>query len=143
MEQNTINPTDLTIVDGPEELSAELDVSFEQAMGITELLNDREGFSGKRDTIIRVSDWMAETWEGEHGEASDFLIVRSIEDYSQNAWKVEGAFYMFVKDIDMYLDGESASTFLQTLDHSTDEYPREDGMSWIAKSQTEAIVLVE
>lgn len=142
MEQNTINLTDLTVVDGAEELSNLLGMDVEKAMGIVELLDQREETAGHRSTLMKISDWMAEQWQKEHGESSEYIIVDTVEDYSERAWRVEGGLLVDDSVADL-LNGGKMTDFITRIDHGTDEYPRDVGMTWVAKSQCEFIVHVE
>ncbi len=143
-ENAIMNREDIILVDGPEQLSQETDLTIEEAIALTDVIETRAGnrSDGRKDLIIEIEDWMASFWEDDYGVKleTSFLLCGEVADYSEKAWKLYGC-YLVNKD---GLELESSITSaVQVIDHSTTEYPKEKGETYLAKSGTVQIFALE
>ncbi|UBF23235.1 hypothetical protein M1M34_gp098 [Haloarcula tailed virus 2] len=140
-EKNIMTQANIETIDGAESLAQQTGLDFEVAMNIISIVERRTKLSGKSLALVKISDWLAEQHQDEHGFSSEYLLVEEVEDYSQNSWLVEGAVHVThegLSDSDAPL-----SVALETLNHSTQEYPRDKGTTWVPKSQTENLFAID
>lgn len=135
-----MNPNDLNIIDGAEELTQNTDLNIEQATAIVDLIETRAGnrSDGHKDLILVMEDWMADFWARDYDQPvqTGILLAAEVEDYSAKAWKLNGAY--IVKPDGLKLES-SITKSVEVLKHSSEEYPRDDGETWLAKSGTVSI----
>lgn len=139
-EQTIMNANDLKIIDGAEELTKHTDLNIEQATALVDLINFRAGnrSDGHKDLILVMEEWMADFWARDYDQPVDtgILLAAEVEDYSAKAWKLDGGYIVKPEGLDV---DTTVTQSVEVLKHGTDEYPRDDGETWLAKSGTVSI----
>ena len=134
--ENEIVPAEKVVsIGSAEELCNHSELPIELAISIFDNMRARAETSGNPQTFVQISDWLADQWEGDFGESSEYLIAGDVVNHSQKAWRVEKA--ALVTDDGLSGDTDvSLSKALSMVDHSTGEYPRDKGLTYLPKSQT-------
>lgn len=99
--------------------------------------------SGGVDAIIAVEEWAYADWSDYDITGGPFLLVEHVEDYSEDAYLLDGAFEIVMGEIEgrtaADVDDGSINEQLQQVDETDGEYHDEKGEMYLPKSAVEAI----
>lgn len=131
-----INQTEKVEADSAEDIVAATGMDLETAMAVMEMEDSRAERKGDHHVIVFVTEWLANQRGG-----SQYLLAEACKEVSKDAYVLEGAY-----DINMTEIAQNGFTTFTKCLHEVDEtdgdYVDEKGVTFVPKSQREAIVEV-
>lgn len=148
-EEAIVSREDVTLVSGASGLSAQTDMSEQTAENVLYLVETRaENRSSDRlDLIVVFEEWAWAEWSDTNVVESEVSLVGRIEDYSEKAYLVRGAF-----EVDMSLvedrpleevEGEYITDLVGQIDETEKDFIDSKGTTYFPKSAVSAIIAVE
>ena len=136
----SLNLSDVTIVDGAEELSQASGLGIEEAIALVDVVETRAGnrTDNRRDLIVVLEEWMMDFWNRDFSKTIEtpYLLAVDVEDYSAKSYLINGGYHVNAKGLEM---DSSITKSVDILDHGTAEYPKDKGTTWVAKSGVAAV----
>lgn len=140
---------ELTIVTDAADAADQTDLDETTAAKLLHILDVREGNdkAGNYDVIVLLDGWAYEDWSDYDIAGNRALICGHVEDYSDDALKLRGAFeaLMGVMDPKSVEEVEEAwvTDLLSQVDETDEDFHDEKGEKFLPKSAVTDIIVYE
>jgi hypothetical protein len=102
--------------------------------------------SGRLDIIVVLSNWAYEDWSDYDIAGNQFMLVGHVEDYSDKAYKVRGAFEVLSDEIDGKSPEEVSDGYInnqiQVVDETDEDFIDKEGAAYLPKSAVEGLYVI-
>jgi hypothetical protein len=132
---------DVHAVEEPTDMSTKAEMSMRDAETVLDIVETRAANRefGRKDVIVVLQGWAL---DDQYGPIADerYLLVTTIEEYSKDSYKVEGAYYLNEPE---FRDPEKPiHERVERVDEQDDGAP-DDGIKWVPKSAIDAVFEVQ
>jgi hypothetical protein len=140
---------ELTIVTDAADAAEQTELDESTAAKLLHILDVREGNkkAGEHDIIVLLDSWAYEDWSDYDIADNPALICGHVEDYSDDAYKVRGAFeaLMGVMDPKSVEEVEEAwvTDLIKQVDETDEDFHDEKGEKFLPKSAVAGIVVYD
>jgi hypothetical protein len=140
--ENAIVPSDqLTLAESADELGEYTDVP----KALMRVLDARAENNGGEDIVMVLSEWAYEDWSDYDIADQPFMVVGHVEDYSEDAYKVQSAAEVLMgtlqnRSLEEIRD-EYLSNLVKRVDNTDEDFHDDEGEAFLPKSAVEAVVV--
>jgi len=139
---NAIVPSDqLALAESADELGEYTDVP----KALLRVLDARAENNGGEDIVVVLSEWAYEDWSDYDIAEHPFMVVGHVEDYSEDAYKVQSAAEVLMGTLENRsleeIRDEYLSNLVKRVDNTDEDFHEDEGEAFLPKSAVEAIVV--
>lgn len=148
--EEAVVPSDaLTAVEEPADLSDAISVDDATAEKVLDVMDRRASVRPEEryDIILSLDGWAYESWSDYDIATEQLWLLGHVEDYSEKAYKVRGAFELDMDTIESRpfeeVHDEHVTELLSQVDETDEDFHERLGEAYVPKSAVEGLVVYD